>query len=496
MDTNVNEQETLLRVEHLCQYFKLGSSTLKAVNDVSFDIKKGEVFGLVGESGCGKTTTGRSIIKLYNCTSGNVYFEGRRICAGTLSYKEARKAAFKKFFGDLKRASSKKKGEENEENAVDLKASFAELKAAVKEQNKNIRKANHDQKRCDRDYAKEHINKVKEDYKPKFAAIEKKDKAYFALLWQYLKDLNFARKTRLVTKIQMVFQDPIASLDPRMTVREIIAEGLTIRGIRDKKVVDEKVYDVLEKVGLVREHAGRYPHEFSGGQRQRIGVARAIIMQPEMIIADEPISALDVSIQAQVINLLNDLRHELGLTIMFIAHDLSVVKYFSDRIGVMYFGNMVELATSDRLFAHPLHPYTKSLLSAIPLPDPIYEKQRKRIVYNPLADHDYSVDKPQMREVEPGHFVSCNQEEFERYVKICKGEIVDDTTGVGEQNQAKVAQTEETVAEQTAESVDDMPVIAPVDLSLLKQEGITVAGNEVILETANEAESDTNQDEQ
>ena len=294
----------------------------------------------------------------------------------------------------------------------------------------------------------------------------------------------------------MVFQDPIASLDPRMTVREIIAEGLTIRGIRDKKVVDEKVYDVLEKVGLVREHAGRYPHEFSGGQRQRIGVARAIIMQPEMIIADEPISALDVSIQAQVINLLNDLRHELGLTIMFIAHDLSVVKYFSDRIGVMYFGNMVELATSDRLFAHPLHPYTKSLLSAIPLPDPIYEKQRKRIVYNPLADHDYSVDKPQMREVEPGHFVSCNQEEFERYVKICKGEIVDDTTGVGEQNQAEVAQTEETVAEQTAESVDDMPVIAPVDLSLLKQEGITVAGNEVILETANEAESDTNQDEQ
>lgn len=495
MDTNVNEQETLLRVEHLCQYFKLGSSTLKAVNDVSFDIKKGEVFGLVGESGCGKTTTGRSIIKLYNCTSGNVYFEGRRICAGTLSYKEARKAACKKFLGDLKRASSKKKGEEN---VVDLKASFAEMKAVVKEQNKNIRKANHDQKRCDRDYAKEHVNKVKSDYKPKFAAIEKKDKAYFALLWKYLKDLNFARKTRLVTKIQMVFQDPIASLDPRMTVREIIAEGLTIRGIRDKKVVDEKVYDVLEKVGLVREHAGRYPHEFSGGQRQRIGVARAIIMEPEMIIADEPISALDVSIQAQVINLLNDLRHELGLTIMFIAHDLSVVKYFSDRIGVMYFGNMVELATSDRLFAHPLHPYTKSLLSAIPLPDPIYEKQRKRIVYNPLADHDYSVDKPQMREVEPGHFVSCNQEEFERYVKICKGEIMDETIDAANQSQEEVAQLEADAeqVERTIESVDEMPLTAPVDLSLLKQEGITVAGKEVILETSNEAESDASQDEQ
>ena len=178
------------------------------------------------------------------------------------------------------------------------------------------------------------------------------------------------------------------------------------------------MYEVLEKVGLVREHAGRYPHEFSGGQRQRIGVARSIIMRPELIIADEPVSALDVSIQAQVINLLNDLRHELGLTILFIAHDLSVVKYFSDRIAVMYFGNMVELASSDELFKHPLHPYTKSLLSAIPLPDPVYEKKRTRIVYNPLADHDYSVDKPSFREVSPGHFVSCNEAEFQKYQEL------------------------------------------------------------------------------
>lgn len=495
MDNNANEKETLLRVEHLCQYFKLGQSTLKAVNDVSFDIKKGEVFGLVGESGCGKTTTGRSIIKLYNCTSGDVYFEGRRICAGTLSYKEARSAAIKKFSADLKKSISKKKGEESD---IDLKASFEEMKSVVKEQNKKIRSAKHDQKRCDKDYAKEHMNKVKEEYKPKFAALQKKDKEYFALLKQYLKDLNFARKTRLVTKIQMVFQDPIASLDPRMTVREIIAEGLTIRGIRDKKVVDEKVYDVLEKVGLVREHAGRYPHEFSGGQRQRIGVARAIIMEPEMIIADEPISALDVSIQAQVINLLNDLRHELGLTIMFIAHDLSVVKYFSDRIGVMYFGNMVELATSDRLFAHPLHPYTKSLLSAIPLPDPIYEKQRKRIVYNPLADHDYSVDKPQMREVEPGHFVSCNQAEFEKYVRICRGEETEENA----QPQASAAQ-EDFVEEKTAEAenaerneaeaASEKPVVAQVDLGLLKQEGITVAGHDVVLDTDAKPADDSEQ---
>ena len=170
----------------------------------------------------------------------------------------------------------------------------------------------------------------------------------------------------------------------------------------------------------MREHADRYPHEFSGGQRQRIGIARAVVMQPEMIIADEPISALDVSIQAQVINLLNDLRERMGLTILFIAHDLSVVKYFSDRIGVMYFGKMVELADSDELFKNPLHPYTKSLLSAIPLPDPVYEKQRTRIHYNPIAEHDYTVDTPSFREITPGHFVHCNDVEEEKYKQMIK----------------------------------------------------------------------------
>ena len=174
---------------------------------------------------------------------------------------------------------------------------------------------------------------------------------------------------------------------------------------------------MLETVGLVQEHASRYPHEFSGGQRQRIGIARAIVMNPELIIADEPISALDVSIQAQVINLLNDLSEKMGLTIMFIAHDLAVVKYFSHRIGVMYFGKLVELASSDELFAHPFHPYTRALLSAIPLPDPKTEKNRKRTVYNPMLDHDYSKEGPTWREIYPGHFVRCNTEEAERYLK-------------------------------------------------------------------------------
>ena len=350
-----NRNEVLLKVEHLCQYF----GPTKAVDDVSFDVRKGEVFGLVGESGCGKTTTGRSIIKLYDITSGSIYYKGKRIAAGTKSYKDeiaAKKAEIKEL---------KKAGAPAEK--------IAACNARIEELKKEI-------------------------------VLAKKDH----------------KEAGIVTDIQMIFQDPIASLDGRMTVKEIIAEGLVIGGMKDKKLIEEKVFQILETVGLVREHASRYPHEFSGGQRQRIGIARAVIMQPEMIIADEPISALDVSIQAQVINLLNDLRERLGLTIMFIAHDLSVVKYFSDRIGVMYFGKMVELADSDELFRNPLHPYTKSLLSAIPLPDPVYEKQRTRIIYNPIAEHDYSKDAPSFREITPGHFVYCNDAEEAKYKQQIK----------------------------------------------------------------------------
>ena len=348
-----DKNEVLLKVQNLCQYFRLDATTVnKAVDNVSFDIKKGEVFGLVGESGCGKTTTGRSIIKLYDITSGSVFFKGKRICAGVKSYKDAIAAA-KKELRTCK----------DEARAAELKDIIAKNKAEMKA-------AQEDHKKADR---------------------------------------------KLVNEIQMIFQDPIASLDPRMTVRDIIAEGLVIKGVKDKAYIDNKVFEMLETVGLVREHASRYPHEFSGGQRQRIGVARALVMEPSLIIADEPISALDVSIRAQVINLLNDLRHNLGITILFIAHDLSVVKYFSDRIGVMYYGKMVELADSEELFKHPFHPYTRSLLSAIPQPDPNYEKNRKRIVYNRIADHDYRTSQPSFREVTPGHFVLCNDEEFARY---------------------------------------------------------------------------------
>ena len=395
----MSNQEPLLRVEHLCQYF----GPTKAVDDVSFDIKKGEVFGLVGESGCGKTTTGRSIIKLYDITSGSIYFKGQRICAGTKAYKDEI-ALQRKLIAKLRK-----------EAPADAAERIENANARIAQLKEEIKRAEFDHKKADKAYARKRVEEIQAQYASQVANASKEEAS--ALMKQCADELRIARKSRLITKIQMIFQDPIASLNPRMTVREIISEGLVIHGIKDKKYLDEKVFEILELVGLVREHAGRYPHEFSGGQRQRIGIARAVIMEPELLIADEPISALDVSIQAQVINLLNELREKLGLTILFIAHDLSVVKYFSDRIGVMYYGHMVELADSEELFAHPLHPYTKSLLSAIPLPDPRSEKNRVRIRYNALESHDYSVDQPSLREILPGHFVRCNDAEEQAYKK-------------------------------------------------------------------------------
>lgn len=231
------------------------------------------------------------------------------------------------------------------------------------------------------------------------------------------KKLDKNIKSFVNKNMQMIFQDPMACLNPRMTVMDIIAEGLDIHGLcKTKEERTKTVYELLRTVGLNEQHAGRYPHEFSGGQRQRIGIARSLAIQPKFIIADEPISALDVSIQAQVVNLLRKLQKEKGLTYLFIAHDLSMVKYISDRIGVMHHGRLVELTTSEELYANPLHPYTKSLLSAIPLPDPEHERHRVRIKYDPSI-HDYSEHKPKWVEIRPGHFIFGSDPEMEKYEK-------------------------------------------------------------------------------
>ena len=313
--------EKLLEIKNLRKYFSVpGGAMLKAVDDVSFDICKGETFGLVGESGCGKSTIGRTIVKLYEPTGGLISYAGEEIT--------------------------------------------------------------------------------------KFNRAERK---------------NYARN------VQMIFQDPYASLDARMTVGDIIGEGIDIHRLHTGKQRQELIYDCLEKVGLHREHANRFPHEFSGGQRQRIGIARSLAISPNFIVCDEPISALDVSIQAQIVNLLIKLQKEMSLTYLFIAHDLSMVKYISDRAGVMYLGKMMELSGSMELYKNPLHPYTKALFSAIPAADPQYEKTRQRIILkgtvpspiNPPAGCRFSgrcrdcmpvckESEPEFKELYPGHFCACH----------------------------------------------------------------------------------------
>lgn len=371
---NHEQKQPVLKVSHLKQHFRVGHGknklVVKAVDDVSFEIYRGEVFSLVGESGCGKTTTGRTIIKLYEPTDGEVFFMDRRISAGV----ESIKLEIKKLRAEFKKQelSLKNESNSNSEKIVELKNELNEKVKLLKQESN-----------------------------------------------QRLKDTANV-DVELMKKMQMIFQDPIASLNPRMTVKEIIAEGLRIAGVRNNDIIIERVNKMLETVGMLPEHASRYPHEFSGGQRQRIGIARALAVSPDFIIADEPISALDVSIQAQVINLLNDLRDAFGITIMFIAHDLSVVKYFSDRIGVMYYGKLVELASKEELFKNPIHPYTRSLLSAVPLPDPNYEKKRVRIKYEPSKVHDYSKEGPKLHEILPGHFVYANTDELKVYEKSLK----------------------------------------------------------------------------
>lgn len=300
----MKNDEVLLSIKNLKQYFNAGKKNeVRAIENISFDIYKGETLGLVGESGCGKSTTGKSIIKLNDITSGEILYEG-----------------------------------------IDIQ---------------KIRKR---------------------------------------------KDLLKFNK-----KIQMIFQDPYASLNPRLKVMDIVAEGIDIHHLAtDKRDRKKRVYDLLETVGLSKEHANRYPHEFSGGQRQRIGIARALAVEPEFIIADEPISALDVSIQAQVVNLLLKLQRERGITFLFIAHDLSMVKYISDRIAVMHFGKIVEIGPAEEIYQNPLHDYTKSLLSAIPQPDPESERSRKLFSY---IDDEANNHLRQLHEIRPNHFVFSTEEE-------------------------------------------------------------------------------------
>lgn len=314
MEHEMNEKDVILDVRNLKKYFKRGKDILHAVDDVSFTIERGKTLGIVGESGCGKSTTGRAILRLTEPTAGSVIFDG-----------------------------------------VDVTK------------------------------------------------------------------LNKTEMRKMRTQMQIIFQDPFSSLNPRMTVSQAIEEPLKDNGIiKDKYERFQRVRELMDTVGLAERLINTYPHELDGGRRQRIGIARALAMDPKFIICDEPVSALDVSIQAQVINLLNDLKEEMGLTILFIAHNLSVVKYFSDRIGVMYYGHLVEIANGDDLYRHPLHPYTKALLSAIPEPNPVTERKRKRVDYDPARDHDYSFEKPSMVEVEPEHFVYCSPSELVRYQQQIK----------------------------------------------------------------------------
>lgn len=300
-------RQPLLKVEHLKQYFKVNKSfTVKAVDDISFEIFPGETYGLVGESGSGKSTTGRSVIRLYDPTGGTITYNGENITG----------------------------------------------------------------------------------------------------------KMTAAQTKMLRTKMQMIFQDPMASLNPREKVIDIIAQGLDVHHLyQDAAERRDKVYRMLERVGLSHEHANRYPHQFSGGQRQRIGIARALVMNPDLVIADEAISALDVSIQAQVVNLMKDIQKETGCAYLFIAHDLSMVKYISDRIGVLHLGHLVETGSKDEIFENPVHPYTKSLLSAIPHTNPRVEKQRKAVGYD-YAKSGIHYENGTRRLVGGTHYVLATEEEF------------------------------------------------------------------------------------
>lgn len=381
------QNKTLLKVNNLVKYFPVKAGVfrktiaqVKAVDDVSFEVKKGETVGLVGESGCGKTTAGMSILRLYEPTAGQIILDGKDTSYYFLSRRKAKKFLKKQYTEKFEKMKQKYSSEDQV------------IKNLGDEFNKQAAK----------DY-----------FENPHKFIEK------------MLDMRIKGRSEFRRKAQMIFQDPYSSLNPRHRVKTIVGEGAKINElVETKDELKAMIEDILKKVGLSVDHMSRFPHEFSGGQRQRIGIARALILKPELIVCDEAVSALDVSIQAQILNLLNSLQKEFNLTFLFIAHDLAVVKHISDRVAVMYLGKIVEYTTKDQLFEKPLHPYTVALMSAIPNPDP--ENKSHRIILEgdvpspinppsgcpfhprcPIAKDVCSKEVPQFKEIEEGHKVAC-----------------------------------------------------------------------------------------